>query len=424
MHSKKRFLASALLVGSLIGAAGLTAQPRAARADAVQLTFLTWYAAAQATQLNAAFKDFERSHPGITIAQNTVAGTGAATFPNALRTDIAGGRAPDLFTMWGGTLSGPFVDDHAALDLGPYYQKYHWNSILQPAAVKLVSRHGSQWGAPIDLRSMTFYYRKDIFSKYGLQAPTTFAQLESVCATLKTHQIPCMTSGGVYGWYPMRMFDFFLEHTAGPTLHDKLLVGKTSWNIPQVASAFALLKKWTANGWFPSGYMGITPTQGEQLFEQGKAAMMLEGDWMIPTLQTAGLTGKQFGFFIAPTGQDPARLDGFAEQFMISTQSKHPAQAAEFINWWIQPATQRKYYNIVGSTATKGGLPSASANPLAIQYNQLVTKHPTALVMDQAFPAEFMSTTYFRLQSSVAAGSVSPQSAAQQMQQGVSQLGF
>ena len=423
MRSTKRLLASALLVGGLIGTSGLTGHQKAARADSVNLTFLTWFAAAQASQFNGAIKDFEGSHPGITITQNTVAGTGAATFPNALRTDIAGGRAPDLFTMWGGTLSGPFVDDHSALDLKPYYQKYNWNKILFPAAVSLISRNGSVWGAPIDMRAMTFYYRKDIFAKYGLQVPTSFAQLESVCQTLKTHQIPCMTSGGVYGWYIMRMFDFFLEHTAGPTLHDKLLASKTSWNIPQVAAAFALLKKWTANGWFPSGYMGITPTQGENLFEQGKAAMMLEGDWMVPVLQTAGLNGKQFGFFVSPTDQKPQRLDGFAEQFMISSQSKHPAETAEFINWWIQPATQVKYYSIVGSTATRGGLPSAASNPLATQYNRLVSQHPTALVMDQAFPAEFMSTTYFRLQSSVAAGSVSPQSAAQQMQQGVSQIG-
>jgi len=424
MHSKRRWLTSILLVAGLVGTSALGAGPQPAKADSVNLQFLGIYGSPSDSQLKAAFKVYESTHPGITISMSNVPGTGAATYPNALRTDIAGGKAPDIFFMWGGTLSGPFVDDGSALDLTPYYHKYNWNRILQPAAVKLISRHGKVWGAPIDLRAMTFYYRKDLFSKYGLQVPTTFAQFESVCATLKSHQIPCVTSGGVYGWYIMRVFDFFLEHTAGSALHDKLLAGATSWNIPQVVAAFSLLKKWTDNGWFPTGYMGINPSQGEQLFYQAKAAMMLEGDWMISSNLANGVKASQFGFFPAPTDQKPQRLEGFAEQWMISSQSKHPAEAAEFLNWWIQPATQSKYYNIIGSTATIGGLPSAASNPLGVAYNQMATKYPTYLVMDQAFPAEFMSTTYFRLQSSVAAGSVSPQSAAQQMQQGVSQLTF
>jgi len=420
--SKKRWLTRALLAAGLAGTSCLGSLPQPAKAATVNLTFLTWYASGQATMFNSAIKDFEKSHPGIMIIQNTVAGTGAATFPNQLRTDIAGGRAPDLFTMWGGTQSGPFIDAHSALDLTPYYKKYHWNETLLPAAVKAITRHGSLWGAPIDLRAMSLYYRKDIFSKYGLHVPTTFAQLETVCQTLKTHQIPCMASAGVYGWHIMRVFDFFLEHTAGPALHDQLLAGKTSWDRPQVAAAFALLKKWTANGWFPSGYMGITPTQGQQLFEQGKAAMVPEGDWFVTNMNLAGVSKDKYGFFAPPTDQKPARLDGFAEQFMIASQSKHPAEAAEFLNWWLQPAIQTKYYAVNGSSATRGALPSQAANPMGNLYATMVSRYPTYTVMDQAFPAEFMSTTYFRLQSSVVSGQASPQSAAQQMQQGLSQL--
>lgn len=424
MYSKKRWLSSALVAAALIGTSSLSALPQPARAASTHLTFLTWYGSPQSTYFNAAIKDFESSHPGITITHNTVAGTGAATFPNVLRTDIASGTPPDVFTMWGGTLAGPFIDAHSALNLAPYYKQYSWNKILLPAAVSLITRNGSVWGAPIDVHTITFYYRKDLFSKYGLHIPTTFAQLESACQTLKTHQIPCMAAAGVYGWHIMRVFDFFLEHTAGPALHDQLLAGKTSWNRPQVVAAFALLRKWTANGWFPNGYMGITPAQAEGLFEQGKAAMMPEGDWMVPALQSAGVKPSQYGFFAPPTDQKPARLEGFAEQLMISSQSTHQAAAAQFLNWWIQPSTQQKWYAVNGATATKGGLPSAKVDPIGNQYASLAAPHQTYTIMDQAFPAEFMSTTYFRLQAGVAAGSISPQSAAQQMQQGLAQIGM
>jgi len=220
------------------------------------------------------------------------------------------------------------------------------------------------------------------------------------------------------------MFDYFLEHTAGPALHDKLLQSKVSWDNPAVVAAFALIKKWTDNGWFPSGYMGITPNQGEQMFEQGKTAMMLEGDWMIASVASAGMKPDQYGFFVAPSDQKPVRLDGFAEQFMMSSQSKHPKEVAEFLNWWSQLATQAKFYEVTGSSATKGWAPNRTTDPLGVLYQNLVAKNPTYQVMDQSFPPEFMSTTYFQLQSEVAAGSVTPASAAQQMQKGVKAFGL
>jgi len=393
-----------------------------AQAQTIQLNFLAWYGEDQAKVFNQALAEYQKLNPNVKINISYVAGTGAATYPNVLRTSIAGGRAPDMFTMWGGSIAGPFIDSQSAIDTAPYFKKYGWDKLLIPAAVNIIKRNGTTWGVPIDLRAMTLYYRKDIFAKNGLKVPTTFAQLEEVCAKLKTQNIPCVSTAGTYGWHAMRMFQFFLEHTAGPTLHDQLLQGKASWDRPEVVAAFALFKKWTDNGWFPNGFMGISPDQAQQLFLQGKAAMILEGDWFVTNVAGAGLNGDTVGFFPTPTDQKPLRLSGFGEQFMISKQSKNPDAVAEFINWWVQPATQKKYYAVNGSTATKGGVPSENANPLAVQYADMVANSNTFTVLDQAFPPEFMSTTYFRLQSEVASGKTSPADAAKQMQAGLAQV--
>jgi len=393
-----------------------------AQAQPIQLNFLAWYGEDAAKVFNAAIADYQKSNPDVKINVSYVAGTGAATYPNVLRTSIAGGRAPDLFTMWGGSLAAPFIDSQSVIDTAPYFKKYNWDKLLIPGAISAIKRNGTTWGIPVTLRAVSLYYRKDIFAKYSLKVPTTFAQLEEVCAKLKAQNISCVSTAGTYGWHIMRMFDFFLEYTAGPDLHDQLLLNKTSWDRPEVVAAFALLKKWTDNGWFPSGYMGISPDQSAQLFLQGKAAMTIEGDWFVTNVAGAGLKGDVVGFFAPPTDQKPLRMDGFAEQFMISKQSKNADAVAKFVNWWLQPANQKKYYAANGSSTTKGGIPSENANPLAVEYADLIAGNDTYTIMDQAFPAEFMSTTYFRLQSEVAAGKTSPADAAKQMQQGLSQL--
>lgn len=385
-----------------------------------KLEFLTWYSADQAKLFRQAIDEFEKGHPGIKIKLTTVAGTGAATFPNVLRTRIAGGQAPDLFTMWGGALAAPFIDSKAALDLTPYYKKYNWDQTLLPAAVNAIKHNGTVWGAPIDLRAVSFYYRKDLFKKAGIAVPTSFDELESACEKFKAQDVTCLSAAGTFGWHVMRVFDFFLEHTAGPELHDQLLTGHAKWDRPEVVAAFGLLKKWTANGWLPSGYMGITPDQAQQLFLQGKAAMVAEGDWFVSNVNAAGLNSDNYGFFAPPTDKKPARLDGFAEQYMIARQSKNANAAAEFINWWLQPATQVKYYDVAASSATKNATPDSVKNPLGAAYVKMIAQYPTYTIMDQALPAELMSTTFFRLQSAVASGQVTPEAAAKEMQQGVS----
>ena len=393
-----------------------------AQAQTVEINILAWYGEAQAKVLNTAIADYQKINPNVKINVNLVAGTGAATYPNVLHTAIAGGRAPDLFTMWGGSLAAPFIDSQSVIDTAPYFKKYNWDKLLIPGAIGAIKRNGTTWGIPITLRAVSFYYRKDIFAKYNLKVPTTFAQLEALCARLKTENIPCLATAGTYGWHVMRVFDFFLERTAGPDLHDQLLLNKTSWDRPEVVAAFALLKKWTDNGWLPSGYMGISPDQQAQLFLQGKAAMTIEGDWFVTNVAGAGLKGDTVGFFAPPTDQKPLRMDGFAEQFMISKQSKNADAVAEFVNWLMQPANQKKYYALNGSTTTKGGIPSETANPLAVEYADLIAGNETYTILDQAFSAEFMSTTYFRLQSEVVSGKTTPAEAAKQMQQGLSQL--
>lgn len=390
-----------------------------AHAQTVQLNFLAWYGEDQAKVFNQALADYQKLNPNVKINVSYVAGTGAATYPNVLRTSIAGGRAPDMFTMWGGSIAAPFIDSQSSIDTSAYFKKYSWDKLLIPAAIGIIKRNNTTWGVPIDLRAMTLYYRKDVFAKNNLKVPTTFAQLEENCAKLKTQNIPCVATAGTYGWHAMRMFQYFLEHTAGPALHDQLLSGKASWDRPEVVAAFATFKKWADNGWFPSGFMGISPDQSSQLFLQAKAAMTIEGDWYVTNVAGAGLNGDTVGFFPAPSDHKPLRLSGFGEQFMISKQSKNADAVAEFINWWVQPANQKKYYSVNGSTATKGGAPSENANPLAVQYADLIADNDTFTVLDQAFSPEFMSTTYFRLQSEVASGKTSPADAAKQMQAGL-----
>ena len=71
--------------------------------------------------------------------------------------------------------------------------------------------------------------------------------------------------------------DFFVEHFAGPAMHDKLFALEASYNSPEVIKAFTKLKEWVTKGYFNEGFISLDPAQALPLLQQDKAAMIFQG---------------------------------------------------------------------------------------------------------------------------------------------------
>ena len=176
------------------------------------------------------------------ISEST-AGSGAAVYPDVLKTSMASGNPPDLFFMWGGSIAEPFVDAGQVMDLAPYYEKYNWNGKYAPWVVDRITLDGKLYGVPYHALGMGFWYRKDIFEQNGWTAPTTFAEQEALCAAMKEKDMYCVSLGGKFGWHTMRVLDYFLEHHCGPAVHDQLNSLEASWDQQCVVDSYNDLPK-------------------------------------------------------------------------------------------------------------------------------------------------------------------------------------
>ena len=137
MQGQARWYRATLLVLALLfSAAGPIAMATSARGaqETIALRFLSWTGADEEAQFEEMLAEFTESHPNIEISSETVAGTGAATYPDVLRTGMAGGEPPDLFYMWGGSIAAPFIEADQVLPLDKYYQQYGWTELLIPLA--------------------------------------------------------------------------------------------------------------------------------------------------------------------------------------------------------------------------------------------------------------------------------------------------
>lgn len=400
----------------LLGGMAVSRTALVGGAQAANLRFLSWTGATEEPQFEAMLAEFTAAHPDITINSETVAGTGAATYPDVLRTSIAGGDPPDLFYMWGGSIAAPFIEADQVLPLDDYYAEYGWAERLVPWAVEAMKADGVYYGVPKATRGMGFWYRKDIFEQNGIEIPTTYDELEAACATLKNANIAALSLGGKYGWNTMRLLDYFLEKEAGPELHDKLNRLEASWDSPEVVAAYTRLKTWVDNGWIVPGFLSVSPDDARQPWYRGEAAMVFEGDWLEGVLKGDEQDTANFDFFIPPTDRDPVRISGFPEQVMITKDSRNPDAAATFLDWFLQPDIQKKYFQAIGgSTGVLNAFPSEEEFPLSVKWRKIIETSEAYPPTDQAFRKELMDA-YFAVQDAIVAGATTPADGATEMQ--------
>ena len=362
---------------------------------------------------------FQAKYPNIEVSSESTAGSGAAVYPDLLKTSMASGSPPDVFFMWGGSIAQPFIDAGQVMNLEAYYAKYGWNDKFAPWVIDRISSDGNIYGVPFNALGMGFWYRTDIFAENGWTVPTTFAEQEELCGKMKDAGMYCVSLGGKFGWHTMRVLDYFIEHTCGPELHDKLNSLEESWDQQCVVDAYTIFQKWIDNGWVVPDFLTVSPDDSRFPFFAGDAGLVLEGVWYESVLKTNEQDVANFDFYLPPTDHEPLRFSAFPEQWMIPASAAHPDEAAEFINFITSAETQKQFPDNFANSATVGVNPDCNEWPLSCRWREIIlTATDTHPPTDQAFVKELMDG-FFEVQDSIVAKKLTPEEGAKLMQQRV-----
>ncbi len=395
--------------------AGLVAFSAAAEAKET-LRLMTVFDAPTVQLWEPVLAAYNEANPDYEVKMETVAGSGAAVYPDVLRTAMASGDPPDVFFMWGGEIAGPFIRAGQVAVLDNYYDKYGWDKVVAPWTIERITRDGHKYGVPFHARGMGLWYRVDLFEKYGLSEPKTYDELAKVCSTFKENGIYCASFGGKFGWQTMRLLDYFIETTCGPEEHDKLNALQSSWNQPCVVAAYDRMAQGVKDGWLVPDFLNVAPNDARMAVYSGDAAMVFEGGWFEGVLKSDEQPMENFKFFLPPTDHTPVRYSAFPEQWMIPEASKHKDAAAALINWLTIADTQKKFPEAFTASATISVESDCSVAPHDCEWKKILTSDSqTYPPTDQAFTKELIDG-FFEVQDGVVAGKITPTDAAAQMQ--------
>lgn len=402
-------------------AAEATAAPAApaASGDKITLRIANIWSADDMVHIQPVLDEYMKLNPNIEIASESTSGSGAAVYPDVLKTAIASGNPPDAFFMWGGEIAAPYIDADQVLDLTDLYKKNGWDEKYGPWTLDRISRDGKRYGVPWKALGMGFWYNKDNFAKWGVEVPKTFAEQEAMCAKLKEQNVYCGSIGGKFGWHTMRWLDYFIEHTCGPDKHDQLNKLEIPWSDPCVVEAYTIFQKWIDNGWFVPDFLTVAPDDSRFPFFKGEAALVNEGVWYEGVLKNNEQDNTKYDFYVPPTDHEPVRFSTFPEQFMITKDSKHPEETAAFLDWFTSADVQTRFPAAFANSATVGMNPDCNDWPLSCRWRELIlTAKSTYPPTDQAFQKELMDG-FFEVQDSIVAKKFTPEEGAKLMQQRV-----
>lgn len=381
--------AATLAVTGLAGCGGGSSEEPAASGSAAAPTSDTftvwWYEkdTAMATTWAAALEALKAAHPEVTVKFELKTWDQIQKAGNAI---LDSDEAPDL-AEWnkGNATAGSASQAGLLTDLGPYAEKYGWNTML-PESVLLYGQYtdglmgsGALYGVPTYGEYVSWFYNQDYFTENGLEVPTTPEALDALLGAIKEKGDVQALGGGGYQNVHLA-YALALANADQQWVKDfQFFANPVDFSDDKWGYAASKIAEWKEAGYFDPNVSGITPDDAVAAFQAGKHPLMLGGTWLDQGMQeNAKFNWGKF--------KNPGNLSvGSAGNLLvIPSRSKNPDLAAEFINMVLT----KEYQNMLGN---EGGLPlladaSALTNELTVKtyavFDQIVKENGLGMYPD------------------------------------------
>ncbi|GLV54620.1 sugar ABC transporter substrate-binding protein [Dictyobacter sp. S3.2.2.5] len=289
----------------------------------ITLTFWNWV-----TGVDKAAAEYTKLHPNIHV--NVINVGGGTNEYNKLYTAIKANNEPDLAQIEYQVLptfetTGSLIDlsKYGANDIKDQFVPWTWNQ---------VSLGNSVYAIPQDTGPLVLYYREDLFQKYNLPIPTTWAQYADDAVKLHAADPSAYITD-----FPARdpgWFNGLVWQAGGQMFNIDGQSWKVDINNPQAQKV--------ASYW--QGLLGKNLVKTEPDFADawyhdigsGTLATWISAAWGAGTIKpNAPQTAGKWRVAPLPQWQEGQYANGNwgGSTTAVFTSSKHPKEAADFAQW-------------------------------------------------------------------------------------------
>lgn len=291
----------------------------------VELTMWAW-----TSNENYSIDLFQKAYPGITVKWTNIGG-GGNEYTKVLTATSAGSGLPDVI-MSEYTYAPQFMDYGSFQAINKWVPEATYLKYYPAVTLKWTAMDGKIYGTPQDSGASTMVYRKDVFDKYGLTVPKTWAEFAVQAAKLHAANPNITMISWPRNWI-LGPLGFVWQ--AGGKLFDyangKWYVNFTNPTALKVFNYWGKLLKdgsvkadmWWNADWYKE-------------LDDGGAATVVSGGWFPEWLQLNATTAAgKWRVALVPQwdASNPQNGEMGGSGFYVSSQCKNPEAAALFVLW-------------------------------------------------------------------------------------------
>lgn len=275
---------------------------------------------------------FEAEYPDIQVKVEF------AETPEKIIVEMAGGTAPDVFYWIAGDLA-PLISKRTVLDLRPFIEEDKIDlSRFFSNTVKAVEYKGGIYAYPLHCSTQVLFYNKTMFDKAGIDYPDeNWKWKDFLEAGIKLTKD--LDGDGRIDQFGMLRPDYmsWIKLNGGKLFNEDRT--KCLMDSPQAIEAVQFLADLDHK--YHLVPVLITPLEQRReipLFESGKIGMMVGMAYMLIGFKQI----KNFEWDVAPVPYNKKRVVRLVVGgYSISSQSKHPKEAWEFVKFLSGERAQR-----------------------------------------------------------------------------------
>jgi multiple sugar transport system substrate-binding protein len=290
---------------------------------------------------------FQQANPDITVKLEA---TNFADYDTKMTTALRSGQGPDVFRVNHPNVQAWTNAGYLADLTQPMTDNNIDTSKFIPGLLDIGKVNGKQYTMPIDTDCRAFWFNPKLLVKAGItdgsgkaKPPSTWDELVADVAKFK--------GSGTYGYVYRTDSDYamayeavgpYLKTAGGKILTDDAQPKAVAADDPNTVAAVTLLQRINATGAVPPGEANMSEQTSENLFANGKVAMMTAGPWAKDAILKTNPKLKYGTDYILTTIPTPQAGGTSASasggwQIGLNAKSKNAAAAAKFLAFFEQP---------------------------------------------------------------------------------------
>ncbi len=356
---------------------------------------------------------YEEQRPGVRVDIY-----GNPRIAQKIRIRVVGGQFPDATDAdlpWPTLIAAGKVLNLAPYLDGPNWEgDGRWRDTFLPGVLERWTEGKAVYGLPFGHAVMCFWYNKRHFAHHGWKPPATWEQFWALCEDIKASGIAPMSFSGVAPTAADYLLRAAYHNLAGSESYRALqLLEPGAYAGDHYRRAADVVNR-LSREYFMKGWEGMSHTEAQLQFLEGRAAMLVTGSWLVNEMKRKFPDNFVLGAFNFPVFEDGVADPGIIQVgsgwYFVFMDSQNVEETVDFFRFLTSRERARAFTTQLDSPTAVRGTPFAAYSVHMQDVAAMIDRSPGSFGRPPGAAPEVaaMNQPYIDARNLLLAGRITP----------------